>query len=97
MRRGLAAVVFISGSFALQSERRLHLTDKPELYKDKCPRFMCNDISTERLSVSRYLSDQVFCFKSDFEDPLNVYLKDCNSEEAQYDVFGNPIDKGALT
>ena len=93
MRSGLITAIVISGSFALQSERRLHLTDKPELYKDKCPRFRCNDVKSERLSVSRYLSDQVFCFKSDFEDPLNVYLKDCNNEEAQYDVFGNPFER----
>ena len=54
------------------------MTDKPELYKDECPRFKCNDVETEKLSYSRYLNDQVFCFKSDFEDPLSVYLKDCS-------------------
>lgn len=74
---------------ALQSERSLHLTDKPELYKDECPKFMCNDVVTEKESVSRYLSEQVFCYKSDFADPLSVHIKDCNAEEAKYDVFGN--------
>ena len=86
--------VLLSGVPALQSERRLHLTDKPELYKDKCPRFMCNDITTEKESVSRYLSEQVFCFKSDFEDPLNVYVKDCNADDAKYDVYGNKFEGG---
>ena len=74
-------------------------SDKLEDYKDECPRFICNDKETEKQSFSRYLSDQVFCYKSDFEDPLNVYLKDCSNVAYQpgneYDVFGNPFLKGS--
>ena len=55
----------------------------PQDYFDQCPKFICTDnkdqLQAEKESFSRYLSEQVFCFKSDFAEPLNVYLKDCNS------------------
>ena len=70
----------------------------PHDYKDRCPRFMCNDIESEKESFSRYLSEQVFCFKSDFYEPLDVHLKDCSRVGYQpghaYDVFGNPFREG---
>lgn len=55
---------------------------------------MCNDVVTEKESVSRYLSEQVYCFKSDFADPLSVYVKNCDAEEEKYDTFGNLFKGG---
>lgn len=60
---------------------------------------MCNDVDSEKLSFSRYLSEQVFCFKSDFADPLSVYLKDCSQVAFEsgvtYDVYGRPFKEGS--
>ena len=69
-------------------------SDQTELYKDQCPKFACNDSGDEKQSRWRYLSDQVYCFKSDFRDPLSVHFKNCakvaHEEGNWYDVFGNP-------
>jgi len=96
----LAAILSFGGKFeasALQGPIPLEHSDQTQLYKDLCPKFSCNDKEEERKSFSRYLSDQVYCFKSDFADPLSVYLKDCEqfAKEAgkQYDVFGQPFRK----
>ena len=95
----ISSCLLIGANAFLQNERSLHMTDKPELYKDQCPRFMCNDIETEKESYSRYLNEQVFCFKSDFENPLNVHLKDCKSVAYEpgneYDAMGKPFPDGA--
>ena len=81
------------------SERWQQLSHQADTYKNECPRFMCNDVVSEKESFSRHLNDQVFCFKSDFADPLNVYIKDCSrvayEQGTNYDVFGNPFAEGA--
>ena len=65
----------------IDTDQVLKQSSNPYDYKDQCPTFKCNDLEHERNSYTLYLDQQIYCYKSDFASPLDVYLKDCKQED----------------
>ena len=80
----LVCTLPMTESKPIDSLMLLEQPSDPSDYKDQCPSFRCNDIELEGQSETRYLSQQVYCHKSDFASPLNVLLKDCQKEGDMY-------------
>ena len=80
----LACTLPTAESRGIEAELVLGQPSDPAAYKDQCPSFRCNDVENEGQSETRYLSQQVYCHKSDFASPLTVLLKDCQKEGDMY-------------
>ena len=81
---GLVGLLTPATSAPIEADALLGQSSDPSDYRDRCPTFRCNDLEAESRSESRYLSQQVYCFKSDFAEPLAVLLKDCQGEGGMY-------------
>ena len=79
-----ALLLSLAAGTIIDYEAIIEQSSDPVDYKDQCPRFICNDAEEEKQSESRYLSQQVYCFKADFANPLNVYIKNCAEESGEY-------------